>query len=295
MYKLKLIPEDFFVDEVIKIDNKESGKYAYFWLKKKNYTTLQAINYLSKKFSLSAKFFSFAGNKDKNAVTTQLISIVNGNKNMNFETEKLSIKFYCFGDRPISLGFNQGNNFVITVRNLESIPKIKSEFINFFGEQRFSKSNVAIGRAIVKGEVKKANEIMTQSTGRNLQNTNKKLLKLFVNAYQSFLWNKCAKEAIKHNLKTFPIVGFGTNSAGVEKEIIDKVLLDEQISPRDFIIRSFPELSQEGGSREIFSEAKNLTYESGEDELNKGKKKLILKFFLNKGCYATEFIRQLFS
>ena len=296
MYVIKQIPEDFIVEESIDVKKTASGKYTYFWLKKTNYTTLQAIKYLSKKFNLSLKFFGFAGNKDKNAVTTQLISIANGKKEMCFETNKLSLRFYSLGDRPISLGFNKGNKFTITVRNLDVIPRVKSGFINFFGEQRFSKFNVDIGRALVKGDIKKANELIKQSKGMDVQHTNKKLLKLFINAYQSFLWNKCVVEAIKNNLdlKVFPIIGFATTLEKKEKEIIEKILKDENISPRDFIIRSFPELSQEGDLRDIFCEAKDLIYEIENDELNKGKKKLILKFSLSKGCYATEFIKQLF-
>lgn len=295
MYLIKQIPEDFIVDEVIDLSKKESGKYTYFWLKKKNYSTLQAINYLSKKFNLPIKSFGFAGNKDKNAVTTQLISIANGKESLIFSSEKISLIFYGFGDLPVSLGINKGNNFIITVRNLDVVPKIKSDFINFFGEQRFSKNNVEIGRAIIKGEIKKANELIKNTSKNDLQTTNKKLLKLFVNSYQSFLWNKCVKEAIERDLKTFPIIGFGTTFSGIEKEIMAKILSEEGISQRSFIIRSFPELSQEGDLRSIFSTAKELSYKISDDELNEGKKKIILKFFLDKGCYATEFVRQLFS
>ena len=95
-----------------------------------------------------------------------------------------------------------------------------------------------------------------------------------------------------------PIAGFGTEfkdyDAIIEK-IINKIMDDEGLCLRDFIIRRIPELSSEGGIREMYAEAKNLKIGKLEDdELNKGKKKIKISFILDKGCYATEFIKQLF-
>ena len=41
MHKLKQIPEDFIVREISDYEVDESGSYAYFVLKKKNYNTLK--------------------------------------------------------------------------------------------------------------------------------------------------------------------------------------------------------------------------------------------------------------
>jgi tRNA(Glu) U13 pseudouridine synthase TruD len=38
---------------------------------------------------------------------------------------------------------------------------------------------------------------------------------------------------------------------------------------------------------------KSLEHSFGKDEMNKGKKKLMLLFYLPKGSYATELVRQL--
>ena len=47
MYKIKQIPEDFQVKELIKLNLKKQGKYKCYLLKKKNYNTLDAINIIS--------------------------------------------------------------------------------------------------------------------------------------------------------------------------------------------------------------------------------------------------------
>src|SRR3989338_10267783 len=88
MYKLKQVPEDFIVKEVSTIKIEDNGKYSYFILKKKNYNTLNAIQAVANKLGINIKNIGFAGNKDKNAVTEQAISICNGNEGM----EKIKLK-----------------------------------------------------------------------------------------------------------------------------------------------------------------------------------------------------------
>ena len=78
-------------------------------------------------------------------------------------------------------------------------------------------------------------------------------------------------------------------------EIIEAIMEKEGITDRDFIIRKIPEISAEGTERDMFIEVKDLEIGNLEDdELNNGKKKSRIKFFLQKGSYATEFIRQVF-
>ena len=71
---------------------------------------------------------------------------------------------------------------------------------------------------------------------------------------------------------------------------------EEGIKYRDFIIKEIPELSSEGGIRKLFVRPLNFeAVEKGEDELNDGKYKIKLRFFLPKSSYATEVIRQMFT
>ena len=81
MYKIKQIPEDFYVKELIKL-NFSPGNYTYFLLKKENLTTMQALELISNKSNVDIKDIGYAGNKDKNAIAEQNISIFKGNKNL---------------------------------------------------------------------------------------------------------------------------------------------------------------------------------------------------------------------
>ena len=80
MYILKQIPEDFVVTEMSNVKILGQGKYLYLNLKKTNRNTLDCVREIAKQLNIREKDVGFAGSKDKNAVTSQLISIKNVSK-----------------------------------------------------------------------------------------------------------------------------------------------------------------------------------------------------------------------
>jgi tRNA pseudouridine13 synthase len=122
------------------------------------------------------------------------------------------------------------------------------------------------------------------------------MLKMFVHAYQSFLWNEIAKKIKSGQNARVPLIGYGTdieNYPRIEK-IIRHVLDSEDIQPGDFRISSLPEISCKGDDRDLIIFPKNFDYRFEKDDLNRGRIKAILEFTLPKGSYATEVIRQIF-
>jgi tRNA pseudouridine13 synthase len=306
MYVIKHVPEDFFVSEVSTVRALSSGKYSYFVLLKRNVTTLEALRRLAVALRVSFGGLSCAGNKDKKAVTGQVCSVYGGSKDRleSLNLKDINCRFLGFGDEPVHLGQLEGNAFKIVVRNIDSIPEISTKFRNLFGEQRFSVNNAHIGRHIVKREFEPAVKLISglhpeivakmklhvdkRDFVGALRCLPRKLLLLFVHAYQSLLWNKIA---LASSAEILPIIGFGT-------EVDDSmrgILAEERLKPSDFVIRELPEASAEGSERKVWAEAKDLKVGSLEnDEFFVGKKKVTLEFFLPKGSYATEFIRQSF-
>lgn len=302
MYKIKQKPEDFFVKEIIELKSKENGRYTYFILKKKNYTTLRALQHIGNILKIPIKNFGFAGTKDKKAVTEQSVSAKNISKERieEIKLKDIEINFIGKGDKPISLGDLEGNYFEIIARDCSKEPKKLESFKNFFGEQRFSKNNAEIGKAIIKKEFEKAAKLISENKGDQedalkkhlekrkndfvgaLRKIPLKILKIYVHAYQSLLWNRMAENTEK---KEIPIIGFATK---LDQEC-KKILLKEGINQRDFIIREIPELTSEGDKRKVFVNVKKLEIKKIEE------KDYMLKFMLPKGSYATEFIRQSFS
>ena len=159
MYTLKQIPEDFIVTEVSNLELKEASRFAYLLLKKTNRNTLDCIKEIAKQLKLKEKDLGFAGSKDRNAITSQLISVkgVSKEKINKINLDNCKIKILGYGNKPISLGDLSGNKFEITIRNLDEVNIQETNFVaNYFDEQRFSISNADIGRHLVKKEFKEA-------------------------------------------------------------------------------------------------------------------------------------------
>ena len=326
VYKIKSVPEDFVVKEIIGLKFEDSG-FSYYNLKKTNLSVQEAAEIISKKLRINKKFINYAGTKDKIAITEQKISIKNGPER-NFDFGNLKLEFLGKGKERINLGDNLGNYFEIVVRDIDKKPEKIKSFVNYFDDQRFSDKNVEIGKAIIKRDFKKAADFILEDKkygemtkeylekNKNdfigaLRLIDRKILRMFVHAYQSYLWNLCVSENFerqKHNEieyslgklnipveedenPGFPIIGFGTEEDGTVEEILAR----EKITRRDFIIKEIPELSSEGSERNVFAEIKNLNISELEnDELNNGKKKVKISFELGKGSYATMAIKQLF-
>lgn len=311
MYQIKQIPDDFVVKELSELKFKEKGSYSYYLLKKIEYTTVAACNLVAEKLRIKPKYINFAGTKDKKAVTEQFISIQNGPKK-DLKLKDIELKFLGKGDERLNLGKLQGNAFEITVRNLDKVNVSRIEKIpNYFDEQRFgkNKNNHIIGKHIIKKQFKEACEQIPELGDYleekpndyvgALRSLDKQVLRMYVHAYQSWLWNKTAEQLIKEEKKNnikLPILGFETELEGNLLKIIKPILEAEKLSLRDFIIRQIPELSNGGTERDLFAEVKNLKINKPEaDELNNGKKKVKISFELQKGSYATIVIKELFS
>jgi tRNA pseudouridine13 synthase len=321
VYKIKQLLEDFVVKEISSLKPLGSGDYTYFILKKKNYTTVRAIQHIADKLHLPVKFFGFAGNKDKNAVTEQIVSVkgIDEKKLEKINLKDIETVYVGKGDKPLSLGDLEGNKFKITVRNIDKQPKKISKIPNYFGEQRFSKNNAEIGKSIIKGDFKGAVALILNNEGdyekdikRYLRKSPndfigalriipKKILRMYVHSYQSYLWNRTVGRYLISNSNSknikIPLIGFGTeledNYVGT---IIKDILREEGIDLRDFVVRSIPESSSEGSTRNLFVTIQDFTVGNLEDdELNKGKKKVTIQFRLPKGSYATVALRYLFQ
>jgi tRNA(Glu) U13 pseudouridine synthase TruD len=282
MYVLKQIPEDFVVHEIIDVPQGK-GEYTYFWMTKKNYNTLDALKRIASRLGIPLKRIGYAGNKDKRAITTQLCS-AKGISKARLEKIKLkdiTLSVVGTGAVPITLGMLQGNKFSIKIRNIDEPPKMLLRFINLFGPQRFGTSNALIGKLLVLKQFSEAEKLIGP-----LDTVSQRLLKLYVAAYQSLLWNKGVM-LYDGNLKTFPLPGFGTEITDKKvKRIITTLLQEEKITLRDFIIKRLRGVSAEGTERNIWCVPENVMVSPLE------KRSVVVTFSLPKGVYATEFIRQ---
>ncbi|MBI2138261.1 tRNA pseudouridine(13) synthase TruD [Candidatus Woesearchaeota archaeon] len=179
MFRIKLVPEDFVVREIFPIGNPKiffsGGRYAYFILRKKNYSTREAVRHIACLNHIPEKSICFAGMKDKHAVTEQYVSII-GLANPEAPLKMphdVSLEFLGSAKSPVFIGAHTGNSFTITVRNLgkKDIAGLQAKALqpivipNYFGEQRFSAMNEKVGRLLVKKDFKCALDLILASPG----------------------------------------------------------------------------------------------------------------------------------
>ncbi len=321
---IKQKPEDFLVDEILLADmlSDRDTSWLLYKLKKTNYTTERAVQHIAKALRIPRKAIAYAGTKDKQAVTTQYITIHNCPKTRvdALELQDLELEHIGFATEALGLGFLEGNTFEILVRGVK-LPEFSSEFMvpNYFDDQRFSSHNVVIGRALLAKDFKKACEILIEfdrDAGEKvdvflkehkneyvgaLQTLPKKNLLFYVHSVQSKLFNDLlSKELIEGSVAVdysqgkllFPekalLEGQGELPLiGYDTNGYDDVLAEFGIGSRDFIIKQLPYLTLDGTTRTKFFKVKNCELvQKGDD--------VVATFDLPKGCYATIVLRQLF-
>ncbi|MCC7574891.1 tRNA pseudouridine(13) synthase TruD [Candidatus Woesearchaeota archaeon] len=315
---LKQVPEDFVVAEIPLLEVLDKGKYCICELSKRNRNTEDAVFEVSRQLRIPRKCISYAGIKDKQAVTSQTISVLTSpDKLKSFNHEDISLRFLGKSDELVSLGRLKGNSFRITIRGLSGDEKISDKsIINFFHEQRFSENNVVIGKYLLKKKYSDAVNLLIndRSWGENirkhlekskndfvgaLKTLPKKILILYVHAYQSYLWNESVKILLNKGVVVdfVPLPGFGGFSASEEVSgVVNDLLQKEGVVSKDFLNRDISFLSVEGTTRKVFIKPSDLVISDFlDDELNIGKKKLVVSFSLGKGEYATNVVEQLFA
>jgi len=279
MLKFKEQPEDFIVEEVINF-KKTKGDYNYYTLEKKNYNTLDAISEIADELKINRNRINFAGLKDRNAITKQYISIYKYQiKELNLKDIKL--KFIATSDKPVSPHNIKENKFIIVIRNVKNKKKVKIKSIeNYFDEQRFSKNNAEIGKLITKKDYKRAEILLEQP----LETIDKRLIKFYVNSYQSYLFNLVLDQYKKS--EKIPLLNFDTKFKDKKiKEIYERIMREEGISQNDFINKRFPFIVSETVYRPSIIKVKNfkLKYEGSN---------AILSFSLPPSSYATLVIKK---
>ena len=340
MFKIKQINEDFIVREKIKLSLNENGQYQYFLLQKNGLTTQEAIFLVSEKLRIPRKYFKYAGNKDKHALTEQTISISSNMDIGKMEGKNFSLQYVGKGNEPINLGSNEGNDFEIVVRNIDNdfeFPEKIGFIPNYFDTQRFSSDNLSIGYALLQRDFGKAIMLLADSSSdaaiirdsitKNpndfigaLRKADKKIMMMYIHSVQSLVFNEILADCIKLKTNVYksvlhpfgefifpveittkavlPLPGFGTETIKDEdiNELMKARLTEHNIDMRNFVFKEIPELSSEGALRHAFVKIKSLKISKfTDDELNSGKKKCTLKFYLQKGSYGTIVVKSMFG
>ncbi len=128
------------------------------------------------------------------------------------------------------------------------------------------------------------------------------LQKLFIHAYQSWIYNRVLSRLIEEEYfeeenrgQELPLVGYKTalkdDKVG---KMVKEIMEEENVSQEDFRLQDFPDLRSEGAYRRAFADFRNFeVLEIEDDDLNMNKNRMSVKFDLPKGAYATVLLREI--
>lgn len=198
--------DDFIVEEVpIKFAGR--GNFIIAKIKKTKLGTWDLLESLSKGLQIYENELGYAGLKDKNATTTQYISIPKKySKDLKqFRHNKIKILETTLHGTKLNIGDLIGNKFEINLHEVkaEDVGKIEkllkqiSEvgMPNYFGFQRFGHDGAE--------NLEKARKYIYE----DYQIRDRKISKMLVSAYQSDFFNKWLVERLSMSEDTFSLLG----------------------------------------------------------------------------------------
>lgn len=286
---------DFIVDEISNIKFKGKGNFMILKIKKQFTSTWELLSIISEKLDIDEHLIGYAGLKDKNATTTQYISIpLNKSRDYKLLNGKMIQVLDTFiHDKKLKIGDLAGNRFKITLKDVDEkdLPKIyqtlaqiqKNGMPNYFGYQRFGKdADFAKAKRVAYGE-----ELLRD----------KKLDKFIKLAYQSYFFNGWLEKRValskqKEMKKLLSLDGDVYN-------LHDRTVITGLLPGRD-IIRAKGEarvleekyddifIHEKGYRRDAWIKPTNI-----KNSYNSEKKWLVLEFTLPKSSYATVLIENL--
>lgn len=194
--QLKANPEDFLVVEDLGFEPDGEGEHILVRILKNGCNTRFVAEALAKFLKIHAREVSFAGQKDKHAVTEQwLCARVPGKETPDlsqFQLEGCQVLEYARHKRKLRLGALKGNQFTLILREVKGRDDVEARLQaivdggvpNYFGAQRFG-----IGGSNLHGALRWA------ESGAPVRDRNKR--SFWLSAARSALFNQIVSERLK--------------------------------------------------------------------------------------------------
>ena len=314
---LKAECADFVVKEQLGYDMSGDGEFVAVKVRKTDCNTLFVGEQLAKFAGISACNMSYAGLKDRKAVTEQWFSLqMPGQPTPDFSQFSLDgveILDVTRHQRKIRIGSLQGNHFEIFLRNAEETDELKvrldflakNGFPNYFTEQRFGRDGNNLTQALrwANGEIK-------------VKDRNKR--SFYLSAARSEIFNLIVSKRLELNLAQQILVGDvlqlnGSHSWFVVDESEDLAQLQQRLAQQDVLLTA-PLIGEEEKSavdfeNEIFAQHQALFALMRQERMKAARRPILmqpqhfqwqfepnglrLQFALPAGGYATALIREL--
>ncbi|WP_303908250.1 tRNA pseudouridine(13) synthase TruD [Thiohalomonas denitrificans] len=204
---IRTAPEDFRVDEIPLVTPDGAGEHVLLHIEKRNANTDFVARSLTRLAGVRPVDVSFAGLKDRHAVTTQWFSVrLVGSEEPDWfalESEEVRILESVRHGRKLRRGALKGNRFSLVVREVvadkgklqERLETVQAQGVpNYFGPQRFGRGagNLDRAEALFRGEFRERNRMKRG---------------LYLSAARSWLFNRVLSERVLTGTWNRPIAG----------------------------------------------------------------------------------------
>jgi tRNA pseudouridine13 synthase len=200
--------EDFQVDEVLGFAPDGAGEHLLLHIRKRDTNTNWLAGQLARYAGIPSRDVSYAGLKDRHAVTTQWFSLCLAGKPepdwSGFNDELIEVLAVERHQRKLRRGSLQGNRFNILLRDLEADRELLQERLqrlrqegmpNYFGEQRFGRDYQNLSRF---------DELLGDGKKRRID---RHLRGLLISAVRSQLFNEVLAARIERQCWNRPVPG----------------------------------------------------------------------------------------
>ncbi len=225
--QLKTQLADFQVQEVLGYEPSGEGEHCYLWLRKTQLNTAFVAEQLAAFAKVPLRAVTYAGRKDKYAVTEQWFGVHLPGKIepdwSQFSLQGAEILNHSRHNKKLRTGALKGNRFNLIIRNLQADATLENRLTsisqhgvpNYFGDQRFGNEG---------GNLYLANRMLD---GETIRNRNKR--SMAISALRSWLFNEMVSARIANGNYRTILLGdamqlFGSNSFFIQDEAIDASL-----------------------------------------------------------------------
>ena len=316
--RLKAEFADFIVREELGYPLAGEGEFVAVKVRKTNANTLFVGEQLAKFVDISAKNMSYAGLKDRHAVTEQWFCLHLAGKETPdfsaFECEGVEILEVTRHNRKIRTGALEGNYFELLLRDVVETDELKQRlnqlqavgFPNYFTEQRFGRD----GHNLTQAQRWASGEISVKD---------RKKRSFYLSAARSEVFNLVVSQRIADQQMQTILSGDYLQLAGsnsfFEVKAEDLVQSQQRLDENDVLLTApligENSLEQKGNEREkaIVAQHENLISLMKKERMNTARRAMLCKpqdlrwqfepeglrltFFLNSGSYATGLVREL--
>ena len=324
---LKQHPQDFVVEEELGYTLTGDGEHQFLYIEKINTNTAFVAEQLAKFTGLPLRNVTYAGRKDKFALTRQWFGLhAPGQPDFDFSAfnlEGVSVLTHTRHNKKLRTGQLKGNRFTLQLRDVTDTAQAEARLAtlaqsgvpNYYGEQRFGVMRTDSTGQIVKGGNLALAEKMVQ--GEAIRNRNKR--SMAISALRSWLFNEFISARIAAGTFNQVIAGdalilSGSNSFfindGQQHNLTERYAAGDispsaplwgkgELATREDAYQAESNLSAEHGDVTACLEGCGLKQERraikiwpGQLEWHAGGDTLTLSFSLLAGCFATSVLRE---